>query len=32
MNDHQIEHEITLDEITKSIMKLNNNRAPDTIK
>ena len=28
MNDHQLEHEITLDEVTKSIMKLNNNRAP----
>ena len=27
MNDHQLEHEITLDEVTKSIMKLNNNRA-----
>ena len=26
MND--LEHEITLDEVTKSIMKLNNNRAP----
>ena len=28
MNDYQLEHEITLDEVTKSIMKLNNNRAP----
>ena len=28
MNDHQLEHEITLDEVTKSIMKPNNNRAP----
>ena len=28
MNDHQLEHEITLDEATKSIMKPNNNRAP----
>ena len=28
MNDHQLEHEITLDEVTKSIMKLNNNTAP----
>ena len=28
MNNHQLEHEITLDEVTKSIMKLNNNRAP----
>ena len=28
MNDHQLEHEITLDEVTKSVMKLNNNRAP----
>ena len=28
MNDHQPEHEITLDEVTKSIMKLNSNRAP----
>ena len=28
MNDHQLEHEITLDEVTKSIMKLNNNRVP----
>ena len=28
MNDHQVEHEITLDEVTKSIMKLNNKRAP----
>ena len=28
MKDHQLEHEITLDEVTKSIMKLNNNRAP----
>ena len=28
MNDHQLEHEITLDEVTKNIMKLINNRAP----
>ena len=28
MNDHQLEHEITFDEVTKSIMKLSNNRAP----
>ena len=29
MNNYQPEHEITLDEVTnKSIMKLNNNRAP----
>ena len=28
MNDHQLEHEITLDEVTKNIMKLSNNRAP----
>ena len=28
MNDHQVEHEITLDEVTESIMKLNNKRAP----
>ena len=28
MNDYQLEHEITLDEVTKSIMKLNNNRVP----
>ena len=28
MNDHQLEHEITLDEVTKIIMKLNINRAP----
>ena len=28
MNNHQLEHEITLDEVTKSIMKLHNNRAP----
>ena len=28
MNDHQVEHEKTLDEVTKSIMKLNNKRAP----
>ena len=28
MNDHQLEHEITLDGVTKSIMKPNNNRAP----
>ena len=27
INKHQLEHEITLDEVTKSIMKLNNNRA-----
>ena len=27
MNDHQLEHEKTLDEVTKIIMKLNNNRA-----
>ena len=28
INKHQPEHEITLDEVTKNIMKLNNNRAP----
>ena len=28
MNDHQLEHEITLDEATKNVMKLNNNRVP----
>ena len=28
MNDHQLEYEITLDEATKNVMKLNNNRAP----
>ena len=28
MNDHQLEHEITLNKVTKSVTKLNNNRAP----
>ena len=28
INKHQPEHEITLDEVTKNIMKLNKNRAP----
>ena len=28
MNDHQLEHEITLNEVTKSITKLNNNKTP----
>ena len=27
LNDHQLENEITIDEVTKSIFKLNNNRA-----
>ena len=27
MNDHQLEHDITLDEVIKIIMKLNNNKA-----
>ena len=28
MNDHQLEYEIALDEVTKSIMKLNDNTVP----
>ena len=28
MNNHQLEIQITFDEVTKSIMKLNKNRAP----
>ena len=28
MNDHQLEHEVTLDEVTERIMKLNYDRAP----
>ena len=28
INFHQLEHEITLDEITKSLLTLNNNRVP----
>ena len=28
INFHQLEHEITLDEVTKSLLTLNNNRVP----